>query len=315
MMRICPKCGTYYAADSLAFCRADGAPLVNVEPNSKNWSEGKRVVEEQTKTLRKQTRRVKLRRILTMSMSMTMITMVVSVVVLNTREYLKPNPDLVSQTNSNNKPDNNIVGNNNQDDKPGNDNQGNDNQRNDNQRNDNQRNDNQRNDNQAQDNPCSADKQKEATGSILKEINQQWLWNSKAEQQLALSRIPPSGSDYHGPHLGITNETRNVEPSGPGRGGRRGAGKVVGEVKIVASQTKGDRVSFVRAQPIKVTNTSSFSRQCTEATVTFAATWVVWRAEVAPLKKVPISLVTIFGCTKRREGWSCPKSQLKRVTS
>jgi hypothetical protein len=340
MMRICPKCGAYYAADSLAFCREDGAPLVNVEPNSKNWSQGTRVIQEQTKTLRKQTRRLKWRRIVTTSMSMTMITMVVTVVVLNTREYLKPAPEVVSQTNSNDQPDNKIVVNETEDDKPANDNQRNDNQRNDNQRNDNQRNDNQRNDNQRNDNqrndnqrndnqrndnqrndnqrndnrgqdnnPCSADKQKDATGFILKEINQQWQWNSQSEQQLALSRIPALSSGPRGPDLVETVNRRRREHiriggrRGPERmGGPRGPGKIV-------TQTKGDQGGLVRAQPINLTHTSSFSRQCTEATVTFASGWLVWRAQSVPIKKIPISLVTKFRCTKKREGWSCPKSR------
>ena len=89
-MRICPKCGAYYAADSLAFCREDGTPLVNVEPNSESWNEGTRVIEKQTKALRKKTRRQKLRRVVVTSMSVTMITMIVSAAALNSWFYFQP---------------------------------------------------------------------------------------------------------------------------------------------------------------------------------------------------------------------------------
>lgn len=294
MIRICPKCGDYYADDSLAFCRADGTPLVNVDPTSENWSEGNRVIQEQTKTLRKRARRLKWRRILTMSMSMTIITMVVSVVALNTREYLKPNPDIVSDTNSNSNSDNNPLGN---------DNQLNDNQRNDNQLNDNQRNDNQSNNNQGQDNPCSEGNQKDANGSILKAINQLWEWKSQSEQQLALSKVAAFSSGPRGAELGNPGETSNVGPRGPGKnGGRRDQGR------IVAPQTKGDKGGPAHAEPFKVDHTTSFFPQCTEATVTFKSAWQVWRTDSPPpVKKVLISLVTVFRCTRERNGWSCRK--------
>ncbi len=60
-MRVCPKCGDYYADDLLAFCLADGTPLVNVEPEGDQWSKGSRVVEEKLKRLNKQKRSTRLR--------------------------------------------------------------------------------------------------------------------------------------------------------------------------------------------------------------------------------------------------------------
>jgi hypothetical protein len=90
MLRICPKCSAYYANDSLAFCLVDGAPLVSVDQASEKWTEGTRFIEKQTKSLRKQRRRVKWRRAVITMMTMTMITMVLSVVTLNAWFYLKP---------------------------------------------------------------------------------------------------------------------------------------------------------------------------------------------------------------------------------
>jgi hypothetical protein len=90
MMRICPKCGDYYADALLAFCLVDGTPLVKVAPLSENWSEGTRVIEEKEKTLRRRKRRLKWRRVLLSAMTMLIAIMVVCVVVVNSFIYLKP---------------------------------------------------------------------------------------------------------------------------------------------------------------------------------------------------------------------------------
>lgn len=63
-MRICPKCGAYYADAHLAFCLADGTPLVKVEPGSEKWNQGNRVLEEKATRLNQQRRRVRWRRIM-----------------------------------------------------------------------------------------------------------------------------------------------------------------------------------------------------------------------------------------------------------
>lgn len=90
-MRICPKCGDYYADGSLAFCLADGTPLVGVDPGSQNWSEGARVIAEKANALSKQKRRLKWRRV---SLGTMMILTVVAFLLAaaQNRFYLEPPP-------------------------------------------------------------------------------------------------------------------------------------------------------------------------------------------------------------------------------
>jgi uncharacterized repeat protein (TIGR01451 family) len=87
MMRICPKCGDYYADASLAFCLADGAPLMNVAPTGKSWREGARVLEKKENTLKRQKRNLKWRRIALSAMLAA--TMVVCVVAANSFIYIE----------------------------------------------------------------------------------------------------------------------------------------------------------------------------------------------------------------------------------
>ena len=89
-MRICPKCGAYYADSSSAFCLADGLPLVNLDPGSDKWSEGARIVEEKQTALRKQKRKLNWRRVLVGATTMLIATVVVCVVAINGVIYLKP---------------------------------------------------------------------------------------------------------------------------------------------------------------------------------------------------------------------------------
>jgi hypothetical protein len=96
MLRICPKCGDYYADALLAFCLVDGAPLINVDPTSERWSEGARVIEEKENALRRQKRKLKWRRIVVSAMTMAIATLVVYVVAANTLIYLKPKPNEVA---------------------------------------------------------------------------------------------------------------------------------------------------------------------------------------------------------------------------
>jgi hypothetical protein len=77
MIRICPKCGDYYADASLAFCLSDGAPLINVSPSSERWSEGARVMEGKESALKNQKRKLKWRRVVVSSMAMTTLVVVV----------------------------------------------------------------------------------------------------------------------------------------------------------------------------------------------------------------------------------------------
>jgi cytoskeletal protein RodZ len=96
MIRTCPKCGDYYADALLAFCLADGAPLVNVDPRGESWSECARVIEEKENALSKQKRKLKWRRVVMSAMTMLIATMVVCVVAVNSFIYLKPKPEEVA---------------------------------------------------------------------------------------------------------------------------------------------------------------------------------------------------------------------------
>jgi len=95
MIRTCPKCGDYYADALLAFCLADGTPLVNVDTRSESWSEGTRVIEEKENALRTQKRKLKWRRVVMRAMTTLIATMVVCVVAVNSFIYLKPKPEEV----------------------------------------------------------------------------------------------------------------------------------------------------------------------------------------------------------------------------
>jgi uncharacterized repeat protein (TIGR01451 family) len=87
MMRICPKCGDYYADALLAFCLVDGTPLMNVAPTGKSWREGARVIEKKENALSRQKRNLKWRRIALSAMLVA--TMVVCVVAANSFIYIE----------------------------------------------------------------------------------------------------------------------------------------------------------------------------------------------------------------------------------
>jgi hypothetical protein len=91
MMLLCPKCGDYYADGSLAFCLADGTPLVSVEPNGESWSQGSRIIEQKENALRKHKRRLKWRRVSSV-LTMLIITMTVYAIVAKRYIYLVPPP-------------------------------------------------------------------------------------------------------------------------------------------------------------------------------------------------------------------------------
>jgi hypothetical protein len=90
MIRTCPRCGDFYAGDALAFCTADGTPLVDVATPGEGWSEGARVVEEKTKALRKRERRLRWRRLMWSAVTTLLVTMVVCVLAVNVYIYLGP---------------------------------------------------------------------------------------------------------------------------------------------------------------------------------------------------------------------------------
>jgi hypothetical protein len=90
MIRTCSKCGAYYADAQLAFCLADGTPLVDVDPGSEKWNEGSRSILEKANTLRRQRRRRWWQRIAWGAMTMVLMALVVSKSF--TVETTKPSP-------------------------------------------------------------------------------------------------------------------------------------------------------------------------------------------------------------------------------
>ena len=93
MIRTCPRCGDFYADDSLLFCLADGTPLADVDPRGDAWAEGARVVEEKERVTREQSRKVMRRRVLMMTMTLLIMTVVICVVAVHTYVTLAPEPD------------------------------------------------------------------------------------------------------------------------------------------------------------------------------------------------------------------------------
>src|SRR6185295_3968151 len=85
IMLLCPKCGDYYDDASLAFCLADGTPLVGVDASSESWTEGARVIKQKDSALRK----LKWRRVASL-MIMLIVTMVVYGVASQRYIYLVP---------------------------------------------------------------------------------------------------------------------------------------------------------------------------------------------------------------------------------
>lgn len=93
MMRVCPKCGDFYADGSSPFCLADGTPLADVAPDGEEWSEGVRVVQEKGRVLRELERKRKWRRVVTSVTTALITTTVVIVLAVNSYIYLKPTPE------------------------------------------------------------------------------------------------------------------------------------------------------------------------------------------------------------------------------
>jgi hypothetical protein len=91
MLKTCPRCGDFFAGDAPPFCPADGTPLADVAPRA--LDEGTRVVEEKTRLAHRRVRRLKLRRVLTKTMTLVVVTLVVFVVAANYVVYLKPDPE------------------------------------------------------------------------------------------------------------------------------------------------------------------------------------------------------------------------------
>ncbi|HEY6802432.1 MAG TPA: carboxypeptidase regulatory-like domain-containing protein [Pyrinomonadaceae bacterium] len=78
MIRVCPKCGAYSADESLAFCLADGTPLISVAPDNERWNEAVRALEEKSRTERKQHRKLIWRRVVVTALTASMLALALS---------------------------------------------------------------------------------------------------------------------------------------------------------------------------------------------------------------------------------------------
>lgn len=89
MIRVCPKCGDYYAGEEFTFCLTDGMPLANVIPNGPAWSNGLRVVEDKRRVLKQTRRRLRLRRMFMTVTTVLMTMLILSVAAVNGWIYLR----------------------------------------------------------------------------------------------------------------------------------------------------------------------------------------------------------------------------------
>lgn len=78
MIRLCPKCGDYYADAQLAFCLADGTPLTDVNPRDEKWNQGSRVIAEKAKRLSNRKRKLWTRRIVLGALTTLILTLVIA---------------------------------------------------------------------------------------------------------------------------------------------------------------------------------------------------------------------------------------------
>lgn len=93
MIRTCPICSAFYATPGLAFCVADGAPLVVIDPGSEKWEQGRRYFEKAEEMRKQIARKTKRRRGLVVTASVLVVAMVVSVVTVNALILLKVLPN------------------------------------------------------------------------------------------------------------------------------------------------------------------------------------------------------------------------------
>jgi hypothetical protein len=89
-MRICLKCGDYFADDSLAFCLVDGTPLVRVAPGSDKWREGSRVIEQKENARKKRKRRLEWKRFLQTLITILILGLVLYAMAARRWVYFKP---------------------------------------------------------------------------------------------------------------------------------------------------------------------------------------------------------------------------------
>jgi hypothetical protein len=91
-MLVCTKCGAFSNDPSPAFCINDGTPMIDVDPNGKLWDQGTQFIENTEKAARRQSRKLKWRRVIVNATTILVTTMVISVIAVNALIYLKPPP-------------------------------------------------------------------------------------------------------------------------------------------------------------------------------------------------------------------------------
>ena len=89
-MRVCAKCGAFSNDASLAFCFNDGTPMIAVDPNSELFDQGAQFIENVEKAARRQSRKLKWRRLIVTATTVLVTAMVISVIAVNGLIYLKP---------------------------------------------------------------------------------------------------------------------------------------------------------------------------------------------------------------------------------
>lgn len=89
MICVCPTCGDYYDGKSMKFCRADGAPLKQVNSNDPTWSQAVAGVEEKARVDRKAKFRSKLRRTLVITITVLIAMMLVFVTIVHGLIYFR----------------------------------------------------------------------------------------------------------------------------------------------------------------------------------------------------------------------------------
>lgn len=92
-MKFCPKCRSFYDDESLAFCLADGVPLIKLNSSNELWEEGSKAVETSRQIIQKQTRRQKFKRISRILITTVMMILVISVIAMNIYIYTLPNEE------------------------------------------------------------------------------------------------------------------------------------------------------------------------------------------------------------------------------
>ncbi|HMS41295.1 MAG TPA: hypothetical protein PKE69_13780 [Pyrinomonadaceae bacterium] len=92
-MKFCPKCRSFYDDAGLAFCFADGIPLVEINQSNALWNDGNRAVETSRRIIQKQTRRQKITRISRILIMSVMMILVISVIAMNIYINLPPKTD------------------------------------------------------------------------------------------------------------------------------------------------------------------------------------------------------------------------------